>query len=179
MTWKTLSSKPVYQNRYMTVTEDELETDNGDKVVYGIVRKEPFSVVIPWDGTKLLLVGQYRPSAEIFSWEFPMGHAELDSPLVAAQKELQEETGLIAHDLTQIASFYPALGTMNQLGYLYVATSWTLGERDLEPSEQGMQLKWVSLPDLTNLIADGTIKDGPTITALKYFELYLAKNHHE
>jgi len=176
MIWQKLSSKIYYKNRYMTVTEDELVTDHGDKVIYGIVRKEPFSVVIPWDGTKLLLVGQYRPSAEIFSWEFPMGHAESDSPLVAAQKELQEETGLIAHNLTQIATFYPALGTMNQLGYLYVATSWTLGERDLEPSEQGMQLKWVTLKELSIMIEDGTIKDGPTITALKYFELYLAKH---
>ena len=158
----------------MTVTEEELLTDHGDHVTYGIVRKEPFSVVIPWDGKQVLLVGQYRPSADYFSWEFPMGHVEADSPLVAAGRELQEETGLIASDCLEIATFYPALGTMDQLGYIYLVTKWEVGERELETSEKGMQMKWVTLIELDSMIAAGTVKDGPTITALKFFELYLA-----
>ncbi len=174
MVWKKLNSKKVYQNRYMTVTEDELVTDYGDKVTYGVVRKEPFVVVISWDGEKILLVGQYRHTAEYFSWEFPMGHAESDDPLTAAKKELKEETGLIASDCTEIGQFYPALGTMNQLGYVYVVRSWQLGERSLEDSEKGMQEKWVTLSELKDMIKDGTIKDGPTITSLKFFELYLS-----
>lgn len=180
MTWQKLSSKIVYQNRYMTVTEDELLTEHGDKVIYGIVRKEPFSVVIPWDGERTLLVGQYRPSAEYFSWEFTMGHVEADAPDVAARRELQEETGLIAGDCLEIASFYPALGTMDQLGYVYLVSCWEVGERELETSEKGMQMKWVTLKELENMIAAGTIKDGPTITSLKYFEMHLSKqNSHE
>ena len=173
MAWKKLSSKTMYKNRYMTVTEEELVTDHGDKVIYGIVRKEPFSIVIPWDGERTLLVGQYRPSAEIYSWEFPMGHAEANSPLVAAQHELREETGLLAQNFTQIATFYPALGTMNQLGYIFVATDWVVGEQELDPAEAGMQMKWVTLAEINELIKDGTIIDGPTISALKFFELFL------
>ncbi|MBP9670501.1 NUDIX hydrolase [Candidatus Woesebacteria bacterium] len=175
MAWKTLSSKKVYENRYIKVYDELLETEHGDKLSYGIVRKEPFSVVIPWDGEKTLLVGQYRPTADYFSWEFPMGHAESDDPLTAAKKELKEETGLIASDCTEIGQFYPALGTMNQLGYVYVVRSWQLGERSLEDSEKGMQEKWVTLSELEDMIEDGTIKDGPTITSIKFFEFYLNK----
>ncbi len=173
MTWKTLSSTIKYQNRYMTVTEDELITDHGDHVTYGMVRKEPFSVVIPWDGRRTLLVGQYRPSADFYSWEFPMGHAESDAPTVAAKRELQEETGLIAQDLIQIATFYPALGTMNQLGYVYVATSWVIGNQDLDVAEKAMQLKWLTLRELEAMITDGTIKDGPSITSYYLLKQYL------
>lgn len=173
MTWQKLSSTIKYQNRYMKVTEEELVTDHGDHFTFGFVRKEPFSVIIPWDGSKVLLVGQYRPSAEFFSWEFPMGHAEQNSPLIAAQKELHEETGLIAKDLCEIATFYPAIGTMDQLGYLYVATNWTVGKQQLEKSEKGMQLKWVTLSELNQMIREGIVKDGPTITCLKHFEYYL------
>lgn len=175
MAWQKLSSVEKYKNRYMAVTEDELITDHGDKVIYGIVRKEPFSVVVPWDGAKLLLVGQYRPSAEIYSWEFPMGHAETDEPLEAAKRELLEETGLFAQDLTEIGRFYPALGTMNQKGYIYLARHWEQGQQHLDPAEIGMQQQWVSVEEFKALVADGTIADGPTITAYKFFELYLTK----
>lgn len=180
MAWQKLSTKEVYKNRYMTVTEEELMTDLGDKVVYGIVRKEPFSVVIPWDGERFLLVGQYRPSAEYFSWEFPMGHVEADSPLVAAGRELQEETGLIARDCLEIATFYPAIGTMDQLGYIFLVSKWEIGKKNLDISEKDMQMKWVTRKELDSMILAGTIKDGPTITALKFFELHLSrKNLHE
>jgi 8-oxo-dGTP pyrophosphatase MutT (NUDIX family) len=176
MTWKKLNSKVVYKNRYMTVMEEVFLTDHGDKVVYGIVHKDPFSVVIAWDTERVLLVGQYRPSAEIFSWEFPMGHAETDDPLVAAKRELKEETGLLASDLVEIATCYPAIGTMDQKCYIYVARHWVSGQKNLDTSEKDMQQKWVTLKELEQLIYDGTIIDGPTITALKYFEHYLTKH---
>jgi 8-oxo-dGTP pyrophosphatase MutT (NUDIX family) len=175
MNWQKLSSKQIYQNRYMTITEDELLTSRGDKVTYGNIRKEPFSIVIPWDGKLILLVGQYRPTAEVYSWEFPMGHAEADSPIVAAKRELQEETGLVAKDCVEIAQFYPAIGTMNQLGYIYLVSKWQVGEQELDVSEKDMQMKWVTLKKMNEMIKDGTIIDGPTITALKFFEFYLAK----
>lgn len=104
-----------------------------------------------------------------------MGHAENDTPLAAAKKELAEETGLLAKNLVELATFYPALGTMDQLGYLYLATDWQVGKQQLETSEKGMQTKWVSLKELSDMIAGGTIKDGPTITAFKFFELHLAQ----
>jgi hypothetical protein len=47
MTWKKLSSQKMYENRYMKVYEEELVTDHGDKLTYGVVRKEPFVVIIP------------------------------------------------------------------------------------------------------------------------------------
>lgn len=176
MTWQKLSSVEKYKNRYMTVTEDEVLTDHGDKLIYGIVHKEPFVVIIPWDGERTLLVGQYRYAVDYFSWEFPMGHAETLSIKDAAVKELNEETGLSAQDLQEIGTFYPANGHLDQVGHIFITTKYNLGKQKLEPSEKGMQTKWVSLNELNSMIVDGTIKDGPTITSLKFFELYKAKN---
>lgn len=174
MAWQKLSSQQVYQNRYMTVTEDELKTDHGDKITYGIVHKEPAVWIIPYDGGKVLLIGQYRYPVDYFSWEFPAGHAEKNSPAIAAAHELEEETGLIAKDLTELGTFHIAPGHLTQIAHVYLATQFEQGVRELEPSEKGMQQKWVTLKELNSLIADGTIKDGPTITSLKIFELYLS-----
>ncbi len=173
MKWETKSSKVIYKNRYMTVTEDVVMTGHGDQVTYGIVHKQPFSIIIPWDGTRMLLVGQHRHFIKYFSWEFPMGHAESDAPDFAAKRELEEETGLSARAINEIAQFYPAPGTMDQVGYIYVATDWTEGRMERELSEKDMQMKWVTLEEMNNLIKDGVIKDGPTIVSLKYFEMYL------
>ena len=113
MTWQKLSSVEKYKNRYMTVTEDEVLTDHGDKVVYGIVHKEPFAVAIPWDGSKTVLVGQYRYPIDSFSWEFPMGHYESIHKSVedAAKVELHEETGIQAQRIVEIGIFTWALVT--------------------------------------------------------------------
>ena len=172
MAWKTLSSEEKYKNRYMTITEDEVVTDHGEKVTYGIVHKDPAVWTIPWDGEKMLLIGQYRYSTKYFSWELPAGHAEKDSPEKAALAELQEETGLVANNIRQIGTFHVAPGHLTQVGHVFLATELTQGERNLEPSEKGMQLKWVTIKELNDLIDDGTIQDGPTITVLKLFELY-------
>ena len=44
------------------------------------------------------LVGQYRYTLNAFSWEIPEGGCQLDkeTPLSSAQRELLEETGLVA-----------------------------------------------------------------------------------
>jgi hypothetical protein len=62
---------------------------------------------------------------------------------------------------------------MNQLGYLYLTTKWEKGKKSLDISEKGMQQRWVTKVEFESLVRDGTIKDGPTITAYKLFELYL------
>ncbi len=174
MTWQKLSSKIMYQNRYMTVTEDELVTDHGDKVTFGIVHKKPAVWIIPWDGEQFTLVGQYRYPVDAFSWEFPAGHMEHINLEAAAKAELQEETGLIANKLVKIGSFFVAPGHNTQIGYVYLATGLTKSTQKLETAEKGMQVKTVTPAELNTMISRKEVRDGPTITSFKLFELYLA-----
>lgn len=176
MTWQKLHTKQVYQNRYMTVTEEDVLTNHGDKLVYGVVHKNPFVVIIATKEDQVLLVGQYRYPIDYFSWELPMGHAESSSIQDAARAELQQETGLVAQDLSEIGTFYPAPGHLDQIGHIFVVTQYQVGKQELEPAEKGMQMKWVTLTELEKMITDGTIKDGPTLACLKIFELYNQSN---
>lgn len=173
MTWRKISSTLKYQNRYMTVTDDEVITDHGDKLTFGIVHKKPAVWIIPWDGTHLTIIGQYRYSVDYFSWELPAGHAESNKPEIAAALELKEETGITATKLLQIGEFYIGPGHLTQIGYVYLATGLTYGDRELETAEKGMQIKQVTKAEMDELIQTGVIKDGPTITSYKFFENYL------
>jgi 8-oxo-dGTP pyrophosphatase MutT (NUDIX family) len=175
MVWQQLSSKQVYANRYMSVTQDVLLTDHNDQVTYGIVHKQPGASIIPWNGQHFTLVGQYRYCVDFFSWEFPAGHLEHDNLEEAARTELEEEAGLLAGNIVKIGEFHIAPGHNTQVIHFYLATDLSQGKQHLETAEKGMQIKQVTHDELNQLIETGVVKDSLTIAALKFFELYLSK----
>lgn len=172
MPWKVQTSKSVYKNKWMEVTEDQVETDFGKRLTYGIVHKEPCALIIPWDGHNLFLVGQYRYPVDEYSWEFPQGHFEHKNIVETAHIELREETGLTAGELQEVAVFNLAPGHHSQKYHVFLATELTAGKKELEESEAGMKVKKVSYAQLESMIAKGEILDGPTIAA---FGILVAK----
>jgi ADP-ribose pyrophosphatase len=150
----------------MWVTEDEVKTDDGRQLVFGVVHKHPFALIIPWDGQRLTLVGQYRYMVNGYSWEFPQGHFEHTHIEETAREELREETGLSANLIRQIGSFWVGPGAIDQECKLFVATGFEQGERHLEISEKGMECKAVTFEEFWSMVANGSIKDGPTLAAL-------------
>lgn len=172
MSWKKISSVVKYKNRFMTVTEDQVITDYGQELSYGIVHKDPAVVIIPWDGTRFTLVGQYRYSVDQYSWEFPAGHLEHDSVAKAAQVELKEETGLLADTIIMIGIFNVAPGHLTQKCHVFLATGLTQGKQELENSELGMKTKKVTPSELESLISKSEIRDMLTITAMYIYNLH-------
>ena len=174
MSWQLLSATIKYQNRYMTVTEDKVITDHGDELVYGVVHKNPAVMIIPWDGEKFTLIGQYRYPVDTFSWEFPAGHMEHLNLEAAAIAELEEETGLKSSKIQEIGYFNIAPGHHTQVCKVYLATGLSQGEQHLEVAEKGMQIKTIDHAEINNLILNHQITDGLTISSLKIFEIYQA-----
>lgn len=174
MTWKKRSSDTKYFNRYMIVTEDIVVNDHGDQITYGVVRKEPVVMIVPWDGDRVTLICQYRYPIDQLSWEFPAGHMEHNNLEAAAKAELEEESGLLANKLTKIGVFAIAPGHNTQICHTYLATGLSAGTQNLEVAEKGMKVKSVTLEELDAMIRNHEIVDGLTLTSLKLFELYLA-----
>lgn len=169
MSWKQLSSKEIFRNRWMWITEDRVEMEDSAEATYTVVHKNPFALIIPWDGERFTLVGQYRYNVDFDSWEFPQGHYEHNSIYETAQRELKEETGNTASEIREINSFYIAPGAIDQECKVFLATGLTKGETELEDTEQGLRSRSVTLEEMNRMIRNGVIKDGPTITALHLF----------
>lgn len=172
MHWKVDKITIKYQNRFMTVTEDELTTDHSQHVTFGIVRKEPAAVVIPWKGEKFTMIRQYRYAVDFVSWEFPAGHYEHNTIKETAQAELQEEAGLKADQIKEIGLYHIAPGHMTQVCHIFLATGLHQVERKLEKSELGMEVGEFTLAEIKQMVKDGLIKDGLTLAAILFFELY-------
>lgn len=165
---KQKSSKIVYQNKWMVVKEDQVEFANGTEGIYGVVEKPDFVLIIPYQDGKLHLVKQYRYPVRGSYWEFPQGSYE-ENPAMDIQtqvwKELREETGLINASLMQLGHPYEAYGFSNQGFYVFLATDFVQGERELETTEVGMENKTVTIAEFEQMVQVGEIKDAPTIAA--------------
>ena len=61
---KTISSSEVYRNPWCRVREDVIERSNGQRGIYGVMDKDPASIVIPIERTDVgefvWLVRQFR-----------------------------------------------------------------------------------------------------------------------
>ena len=165
MKWKRLSSKTVYTNKWMKIVEDRVETEFGKQLTFGVVHKEPFALIIPWDGQHLYLVGQYRYPVNGFSWEFPQGHFEHSSIKETARAELKEETGLNAQKVKEIGHLFLAPGHHSQICHIFLATGLSKGKQELEESEKGMKLQKITLEEFQDMVAHNSISDTPTVAA--------------
>jgi 8-oxo-dGTP pyrophosphatase MutT (NUDIX family) len=172
------SSAVVYANRWMTVREDLTLRYDGVEGVYGVVQKPDFALVVPYADGGFHLVEQYRYTVGGRYWEFPQGSWEGRpdaDPLVLARGELAEETGLTAGSMTPLGHLFAAYGFADQGCHVLLATDLTAGGTDLDETEAGLISRWFPEPEVWQLIADGRIKDAPTIAALALFQRHRAQ----
>ncbi len=171
---KQLSSKVVYQNKWMTVREDQIRRPSGNTGIYGVVDKPDFSVIAAIESNYIHLVQQYRYPVEARFWEMPQGAWENQpdaDPLDVAIGELQEETGLIAKNMLHVAHQYLAYGFCSQAYNIYLATELERSTNQLDPEEEDLITKRFTLAEFEKMIVNGDIKDATTINAYGLIKL--------
>jgi ADP-ribose diphosphatase len=118
-----LSSRRTFEGRVFSVREDRLRLPSGLLQEVAVV-EHPGAVAIAalTEEGELLLVRQYRHPARDWLLEVPAGRLEAgESPLAAAQRELEEETGCQARTWIELRSFFPAVGFCSEVTTLFLA----------------------------------------------------------
>src|SRR5690606_26494206 len=102
--------------------------------------------VVPMDADgQLWLVGQYRYPLKAYSWEIPEGGGPLDvDPLISAQRELLEETGIRAARWDLLLTMHLSNSVSDEQAFVYLATGLSYHDSQPEETEQ-LQLRRVSL----------------------------------
>nr|BFE84754.1 hypothetical protein GCM10020093_073550 [Planobispora longispora] len=72
-TIRTVSTREVYRNRWLSFREDVVERADGTRGIYSVVDRPDYAVVIAADGGGFHLVEQYRYPIRGRYWEFPQG----------------------------------------------------------------------------------------------------------
>lgn len=166
--WTRLGSRPIYENPWIAVREDQVLRPDGTPGIYGVVAFKNRAIgVLPVDEHgRIWLVGQYRYPLDQYSWEIPEGGGGLDEPPeVAARRELREETGLAAGTLELIATAHLSNSVSNELALVYRATELTHGLSAPEGSER-IEVRLVEWDDAWERLRRGEITDSMTVIAL-------------
>lgn len=168
MSWKQLDSRTIYENPWMEVREDHVINPGGGKNHYGYVHfKNRAIAIMPLDDDgSTWLVGQQRYTLGEYSWELPMGGAPLDeSPLVAAKRELREETGLTAMRWSEVMRLHTSNSITDEVGIVYIAEGLTQGETEFEETED-LEIRRLPLDEAVRLVNDGEITDAISVAAI-------------
>lgn len=165
---KTVSTRVVYENPWLTLREDEIERADGSRGIYSVIDKPDFAVVIPMADDGFHLVEEYRYPLRGRYWQFPQGafpQGRSGTPEELAAAELKEETGFTAGTLRDLGYLNGAHGITAQGYHVFLATDLTPGEPQREHEEQDMRQRWFPRADLVAMLRDGVITDGSTLAA--------------
>jgi len=175
--WQTHSIETVYDNNWITVSHREVTAPTGNAAIYGLVHFKSIAVgMIPIDAEGYTwLVGQQRYTLDSYSWEIPEGGGASDEdPLLAAQRELREETGITADNWTQLLRLHTSNSVTDESAIAYIAQGLTIGDTQPDDTEL-IQLKHLPVHQAIEMAMDGEITDGLAMASLLKLQLLLQR----
>lgn len=167
--WKTVESKLVFDHRWYRLRQDTVALPNGQVVDdYFVSLRPDIATVLPItaDG-QVVFVRQYRHGIGQVLLELPAGTFEAgEDPLMAAQRELLEETGYQAAQWKAIATLYnnPVKQT-NRIHLFRAEPVEQIAPQALDSTED-IEVVLKPLAAIPHLVHSGEICVAGSITAL-------------
>lgn len=124
MTWKTLSSEYLIERPWLTARRDKVQLPDGRILDEYYVLEYPtwVNVIAITKEGDMVLVRQYRHALGRTNFELVAGVLEKgEDPLVAAQRELLEETGYSGGEWKELMQLSANSSTMTNLTHCFLA----------------------------------------------------------
>lgn len=163
---KTLGSETIYKGKILNLRKDKVTVLNGQST-REIIEHNGGAVIVPvLSDNKIVMVKQYRKAADSVLLELPAGKIDPgEDPETTAIRELKEETGYAAGEISKLTSIYPTPGYSEEVLYIYMAKDLKPGETDFDENE-ALDIIEVPIDQITNKIMNGEIKDAKTIVGV-------------
>lgn len=131
------------------------------------------AVILPLiDSRRICMIINHRKAIDKNLIELPCGTlGPNESPIDAAKRELTEETGYRAGQITPLFDYFVSPGIMNEKMYAFLARELTPGQQDLMSDEE-IEPIMVPLDTAINWIKTGKVQDAKTIATLLFFEKF-------
>lgn len=166
--WTLLDAETVYDNPWIRVEHHRVVNPSGKPGIYGkICFKHRAVAILALDtADRLVLVGQYRYTLGAYSWELPMGGAPLAvDPMLAARRELREETGLTARRWRELMRLHTSNSVTDEVAHVYIATDLRAGRPAPEDTEQ-LSVETIAFASALERVRRGEITDAVSAAAI-------------
>jgi ADP-ribose pyrophosphatase len=165
--WQTVSTTPIYENKWLSLREDVVQLPDGRSTIYGIVTCGACVGVLPFlDPDTVLLIQQYRYVARRLTWEMPTGGVHTGEAIeAAAQRELAEETGYQAGRLTHVSTYHTSKSVMDETAHLFLGEHLLKAESSPDDTEF-IEARSFPFAKVLRMVLAGDIVDSMTIIAV-------------
>ncbi len=170
-----IDRRPVYQGRIVDLSIDTVRFPNGDVGELEFIRHSGAAAVLPvlsdpaGPDPQVLLIRQYRYASGGYMLEVPAGRPDHEGEdwEVCARRELEEETGLVAGQLTYLTTIFTTPGFTDEQIRIYLATGLTTGSTRFD-SDEFIEPITLPISEALDKIRTGEIRDGKTIVTLLF-----------
>lgn len=172
--WKTLRSRYLLRRWWINLREDHVVLPSGIELPEFHVVEYPdwVAVVCLTPAGEVVMVEQYRHGIEKASLELPAGSIEPgEDPLLAARRELREETGYAAERWSFIGKWAPEPSRHSNYAHLYLAEGATLRAPQKPEETEELAIRIVPATKVMRLAETGGIKHGIHLAALYWAAL--------
>lgn len=173
-----IRTRRLHDGRIIRVDEDTVRFPDGSSGTLDVVRHPGASAVLPLlsdpggPDPEFLLLRQYRHAAGAWLTEVPAGRLEPgERPEDCARRELLEETGCTATNVTHLTTIFTTPGFSDERIHLFMATGLTLGESRHERDEF-IEITRTRMSAALRQIESGAIVDSKSIVAILYVAGY-------
>ena len=175
--FKRLDRKLVYHGTIIDYYRDTIQVPNGNIAEWDFIGHKGAAAVVPVreDG-KLLMVRQWRNALDRYTLEIPAGglNGADEPPMLAAARELEEETGYHSENLTHLLSLRTTVAFCNEKIEVFVAKNLIPSKQHLDEDEF-IDLGAYTMEELKEKIYSGEIEDAKTVSALLAYEVKYCK----
>ena len=168
--WRVLESNYLRKN----VRIDVCETSNG-KIIEPLVLEYGtwVTIVALTKQQEVLLIKQYRHGAQKILWELPGGAVNEDEvPIVAAKRELLEETGYSSNKWVLLGSSRPNPAIQSNTIYHYLALDCEKTAETSFDENESIATRLLPEKEVENLIMKGTISHSLVVAAFYYLKVF-------
>lgn len=164
--FKRLDRRLVYEGNIIDYYRDTILVPNGNVVEWDfIAHRGAAAVVAVTEEGKLLMVRQWRNALDRYTLEIPAGGLDGEPTDVAALRELEEETGYRAKEISLLISIRTTVAFCNEKIDIYLARGLTPTKQHLDEDEF-IDVKAYDVEELCEMIYAGQIEDSKTVAAI-------------
>lgn len=152
-----------------------LDKREGD---FFVIKSPNWALALPLTvDNQIVMVRQYRFAVDDLCWEVPGGVLQSnESPIDAAMRELQEETGFIGEDPQLIGQSFPNPAIMNnQISFVLIKNCIEKFNTAWDQHEE-LEVKTFPIDTVWTMVKDGIIRHALVLNALFFLKNYLEKN---